>query len=208
MNEREIIDEVVKELYERLMKQPSYVFLIGPEEVPFVTELKKQSTVIVNRNEITTYDCIVVTNLTIAMLSHLALGTCVTSNEEEILKALLEDKPVYVVEEGIKYRQYKQTSRKALYNLYKEYEEKLKVFGIRIIQSAKEIGIRKELPVTEEVQVQEQSLELLNKKLLLEKDFMEYHLGEQATVTVAKNCIITPMAQDYIRSHQIKIIKR
>lgn len=51
-------------------------------------------------------------------------------------------------------------------------------------------------------------IDMRDKKLLVERDFINCHIGYQGVIEVNKNCIITPMAQDFIKSHHIKIEKK
>lgn len=51
-------------------------------------------------------------------------------------------------------------------------------------------------------------IDMRDKKLLVERDFINCHIGYKGVVEVNKNCIITPMAQDFIKSHHIKIEKK
>lgn len=235
MNEKQIIDEVVRELYKRLttkvVKPCAYV--IGPVELPFVEELKEHYDVITKRNEVLEMDFIVITNLTVSMLAHIAQGCCQTSSEEEVLEALLEGKPVYVLEEGIVYRNYRQSAHKALYAMFLEFEEKIERFGIQKVKSvleiltrkdsapskgilkemedAKEVRYRNEVQYKNEVQysneVQYTKEVQFGKRLVLEKDLKELGVNCTIALRIPKNCIITPMAQDYIREHQIKIVR-
>lgn len=223
MNEEQIIDEVVRELYKRLtakvVKPCAYV--IGPVELPFVEELKEHYDVITKRNEVLEMDFIVITNLTVSMLAHIAQGCCQTSSEEEILEALLEGKPVYVLEEGIVYRNYRQSAHKALYTMFMEFEEKIERFGIQKVKRVSEIlarkdsvsskGIMKEIEHAKEVEdtkeVQYTKEVQFGRRLLLEKDLKELGVNCSMALRIPKNCIITPMAQDYIREHQINIVR-
>lgn len=216
MQEQVLVDEIIQEVYRRLECKLSKelskkkLVIVGSipnsdlkhlEEVYEFTSYKSQS---IN------YEGIIITKLSVDMLGHLAVGSPATEEESFILKALLQEKPVYMLEEGIEYRKYKKNAHKALYTLFMDYEDKIKKYGIRCISHLEELfneqGTKGELQEVEKIRGNI-SLDMTYKKLLLESDLIKKHIEGICTVTISKKCIITPLADDYIRKHHIQIEK-
>lgn len=208
MQNESLVDEIMEEIYRRLeskvnkeLSQKKFV-VIGPMPNFDLESLQNAHELIANKKDILGYQGIIITELTVAMLSHLALSSPINEEECLIMKALLQDKPVYVLEEGIEYRRYKKNAHKALYTLLMEYEDKIKKYGIKCIRHLDEISSQ-----VQEVIKGNVNLDLRYKKLLLEADLIKKHIEGICTITVSRKCIITPLAEDYIRNHHIYIEK-
>ena len=154
-----------------------------------------------------------------AMLANLANGMANTREEEIILDRLLNGKKVYILEDAFEYQRYRRIAYKALFHLYQDYELKLRNYGVQIIQNPVEIF--KENIYYSKRQYQQFTDQNYNgndvsntvigkvdwrkKHLLLEKDFINSRMDKNRVVLITQDCIITPMARDYIREHQIHI---
>lgn len=77
------------------------------------------------------YDVLLVSYMSCAMLAQCALGL-----NEDFAKAFLNNKPIYVLKNGL---QYKKVSDKAVFQLYSVYRRTLQSFGVKFIESAKDI---------------------------------------------------------------------
>ena len=75
---------------------------------------------------------ILITQLTPNMLANLANGQATTKEEEYILYNLLHGFDVYMLEDGFEYQGYRKTAYKALYSLYRDYDDKLRNYGLKI----------------------------------------------------------------------------
>ncbi len=209
-----LIDEILNEVYKRLEdkcnEQTSLkkLIFIGPMPDVGLKYLKQAYKCSVYKNREESYEGIVITKLTIEMLGHLATSSPVTEEESLILKALLNEKQVYMLEEGIEYRRYKENAHKALYTLLMDYEDKIKNYGIQCISHLDELlnsaksrdNHKAPKPIAGNV-----NFDMTYKKLLLEADLIKKHLEGICIVTISKGCIITPLADDYIRKHHIEI---
>ena len=71
------------------------------------------------------YDILIVSYLSCNMLAVAALGI-----ENEITKAMINDKPVFVLESGLRY---KSISNKALFEKYNSYFKTLISYGVKLI---------------------------------------------------------------------------
>lgn len=77
------------------------------------------------------YDILLVSYMSCTMLANCALGL-----DDDFAKAFLNNKTVYVLKTGL---QYKKISDKAVFQLYSVYRRTLQSFGVKFIESAKDI---------------------------------------------------------------------
>lgn len=218
MDRENFIQDIVTELMNRLQRGSNRVCVIGdlPEDnyssqgIEFVTSASYSSD----------DDMILVTTMSPTMLANLANGMAKTREEEIILDRLLNGKKVFILEDAYEYQRYRRVAYKALFHLYQDYEMKLRNFGIQVIHNP--VEIYKENVYYSKRQYQQFAdqtykngndepntiigkVDWRKKHLLLEKDFMNSRLDRNRVVLITEDCIITPMARDYIREHQIHI---
>lgn len=220
MDSEILIDEVLKELYKKLsikenvlhcsQKPRLKLVLIGSltsEEkdllgkefdiFPFSSSFYQQSL---------SYSVVLISHMTLEELASLALGYSLKPEGNVILQTLLLDKPVYLLEHGLEYRKYKNTAHKTLYHLYQDYEKKILQYGILLVSTVMELltgsitAFDINFPVVE--------IDFTSKNLLLEADLLKMNRRNLFTLRLRKTCIITPSAADFIRNHNIKIIKQ
>ena len=204
MIEQQVIDAIVNEIYNRLKQceHEQNLLMIGAINKEEEKLLKESYHLTSNPIENVEYATVLMSELSEERLAHLAMGCSYTDEERCILKALLQGKTVYLLESGIAYRKYKQTAHKPLYTLYQDYENKLVQYGVRIIHHVSEIfHCQKDEPHL----MNPKEISLKHKKLLLETDLMHIPLETFTIIEVDKKCIVTPLAEDYIRSHKLKI---
>lgn len=221
MIEKNFIDEIVTEVYKRL-EQCSYhrkrVGIIGPVAHNLLHNLGHQYDVVEESKDC---DIFIITEMSYAMLARLALGLPGDQKEEIILSSLLLGKKVFLFQQGIEVEQYKETSYKNLYLLYQDYLSKLKLFGIQIINHVSMIETtisdtvdkqkfneRARYDSVKDLSCNEKYMDLTMKKVLLEKDLKNYHLQNNSTIILDKKCIITPLAEDYLKMHMISVQKK
>jgi ethanolamine utilization protein len=164
-------------------------------------------------------DCeiLIVSKLCMRGLCNLALGNSTSDEERFILKMLMKGKKVYILDEGIEYKKYKETAPKSLYNKYLAYEDELKKFGVEIIKDLDCIISKKNnFPQSEEIKKEESkkeifkiddefSLDLRNKKLISESDLRKPQMNGVKNIIANKKSIVTPLATDFIRIHHLKL---
>lgn len=221
MIEKNFIDEIVTEVYKRL-EQYSYhrkrVGIIGPVAHNLIHNIGHQYVVV---EESMDCDIFIITEMSYAMLARLALGLPGSQNEELILSSLLLGKKVFLLQQGIEFEQYKDTSYKNLYLLYQDYLSKLMLFGIQIINHVsmietsisdtvdkQKVNDRARYDVVKDLSCNESCMDLSMKNVLLEKDLKNYHLHNNSTIILDKKCIITPLAEDYLKMHMISVQKK
>lgn len=125
------------------------------------------------------YDILIVNYLTCGMLARTALGM-----ESEITDALIKNKPVYVINSGMTY---KELSNNALFELYGSYRNRLMSYGVKFINCTDEIFNGKN-----------------HGKLL---NYAEISDLSDKVITIGRDTLITPSAQDFAREHNITIIR-
>jgi ethanolamine utilization protein len=145
------------------------------------------------------YDLIVVPELSIENISALALGLPQDNMVGTIIRALFKGKRVIVLKEGLEHRKYKETAKGNLYKLYLDYEVRITALGVEIEgEESKDQSV-----VTDKVR--ETTQNVLSKKLITESDLRRFQMKGVKEIAVDKNCIITPLAKDFIRINKIQI---
>ncbi|MCC0649322.1 TIGR02536 family ethanolamine utilization protein [Clostridioides sp. ZZV15-6598] len=171
----------------------------------------------------TTKDCdvVIVSKLCMRGICNLALGNSFSDEERFLLKMLMKGKKVYVLDEGIEYKRYKETAPKTLYNKYRAYEDDICKYGVKIIKDLNEITLseiefsgekfnkeilNKEILNEEKVKIDDKfSIDLTNKRLISESDLRKPMINGTKDIIVSQNSIITPLAMDFIRIHNITV---
>lgn len=217
MDRESFIEDIVTELMSRLRKGSNRVCVIG--DIPEDNYSSQGYEFVTCSSYSSDDDIILVSTISPIMLANLANGMANTREEEIILDRLLNGKKVYILEDAFEYQRYRRIAYKALFHLYQDYEMKLRNYGIQVIQNP--IDIFKENNYYSKRQYQQFTDQNFNgndvsniiigkvdwrkKHLLLENDFINSRVDKNRVVLITEDCIITPMARDYIREHQIHI---
>ncbi|WP_250673898.1 TIGR02536 family ethanolamine utilization protein [Paraclostridium ghonii] len=163
-------------------------------------------------------DVLIVSKLCLRGLCNLAIGNSVSDEERFILKMIMSGKKVYIMEDGLEYKRYKQTAPKALYNKYLNFEKEIKSYGVEIIKDSKSILNENKINCKEEyieknkenefnVNLNKDVLDLRSKKLISESDLRKPQINGIDKILLGKKSIITPLANDFIRIHNLKVDK-
>lgn len=213
-----LIDEVVKEIYKRLEKEfpnshKKKVVLIGDVNEDEYKVLENKYQIVHFSSDVTDFHSIIICKMPLTMLGNLAVGCSHREEEIFVLKALLSEKPVYMIESGLEYRNYKKTSYKTLYTLYSDYEKKITQYGIESISNISDVLQYEQNNETkhnlrldrDDTHVGLNRINLSAKKLLLESDLMKSHNSYSDMIELNKKCIVTPLAMDYIKNHNLNI---
>ncbi|MBG9774848.1 ethanolamine utilization protein [Brevibacillus laterosporus] len=161
-------------------------------------------------------DLVIIPTICIQLLGNLANGISAGSRERFILTMLLKGKKVVALENSMVYKKYKQTANPLLYKQYEEFEERIKSFGIQMVQVSDLLNIdgkehKPEVASTKqesEIEREEARQEVISKKLITESDLKKFHLRKVNQIIVSKNSIITPLAKDYIKMQQIQVRRK
>ncbi|MCC0645177.1 MULTISPECIES: TIGR02536 family ethanolamine utilization protein [unclassified Clostridioides] len=166
-------------------------------------------------------DVVIVSKLCMRGICNLALGNSFSNEERFLLKMLMKGKKVYVLDGGIEYKLYKDTAPKTLYNKYRAYEDGICKYGVKIIKDLNEITLsevafneiafseekfKKEILNEEKVKIDDKfSIDLTHKRLISESDLRKPMINGTKDIIVSQNSIITPLAMDFIRIHNITV---
>lgn len=196
----------------------------------------------------TTKDCdaVIVSKLCMRGICNLALGNSFSDEERFLLKMLMKGKKIYVLDEGIEYKHYKETAPKTLYNKFRDYEDDICRYGVKIIKSLSEVvsskiafseekfnkekfskdilnkevfnkekfnkdilnkeALNKEISNKEKIEIDDKfSIDLTYKRLISESDLRKPMINGTKSIIVSQNSIITPLAMDFIRIHNITV---
>lgn len=216
-----IVDEIYKKLENQGVKEnndlPKCVLMWERDEEKYKF-LNDKFKVLNYNKDIKDCDVLVISRLCLRGLCNLAMGNSVSDEERFILKMIMSGKKVYVMEDGLEYKRYKQTAPKTLYNKYLNFEKEIKSYGVEIINNPKSIlnetkVIYKEEYVKENkemnlaVNLTENTLDLRSKKLISESDLRKPQINGIDKILLGKKSIITPLANDFIRIHNLKLDK-
>lgn len=220
MNKEELVDQIVNELYKKLqgnslgLTSKKRAVIIGNHKVDHQERLAQSYEIVPLTQTPSHVDLIIVETLGIDLLSQLALGTAENIESKYVLECLLQGKPVYVLEQGIAYRKYKSTAHRTLYSLYSDYENKIKQYGVRLIHDVVEIltdmrGDYQKVQQVDQIEPEKiypsEGINLQMKKAILESDLTRAYIQGVTEVVIRKNAIVTPLAQDFIKSHHLRI---
>lgn len=229
MNYDNLVNLIVEEIYKKInctdkleiTNKPKAVLIYENNKERF-NFLKENFDVVSFEKDIRDCEMIIVSKLCMRGICNLALGNSVSDEERFILKMLMKGKKVYVLDEGIEYKRYKETAPKALYNKYLSYEDEILKFGVEVVKDLNSITSKAKINTNKvenlslnildkktlrekEIIDDEISLDLRTKKLISESDLRKPMVNGIKNIVVSKKSIITPLATDFMRIHHLKL---
>ena len=217
-----IVDEIYKKINSiecKISDKPKAVTIFEKDNTR-LDILKDDFDIVEFDKSIRDCDIVIVSRLCMRGLSNLAYGNSTSDEERFILKMLMSGKKVYVLNEGLEYKRYKDTAPKALYKKFMSFEDEICKFGVEVIKDLNSLGLnskqntkiediktlnKEEIEKKDIILDDEFSLDLRNKKLISEADLRKPAINGVKNVLVSKNSIITPLATDFLRIHHIKL---
>ena len=190
-DENYIIELVKKELSRYLTDQGIEI----KKEVCFLgddNEIKEQLSQKFNFSE--NAKTLIVSQLSLKNLYNISNAIYENEYEEKIIKFLLENKEIIIINEGTEYSKYENIPL-AVQKKYEEYLEKVKSYGIKV--ENKDFYINS---LTQKEEVYGKKLLDLNKLKELEAKGMRR--------IIVENSIVTSSAEEYAKEKNIEIIKR
>jgi len=191
LDENYIIELVKKELSRYLTDQGIEI----KKEVCFLgddNEIKEQLSQKFNFSE--NAKTLIVSQLSLKNLYNISNAIYENEYEEKIIKFLLENKEIIIINEGTEYSKYENIPL-AVQKKYEEYLEKVKSYGIKV--ENKDFYINS---LTQKEEVYGKKLLDLNKLKELEAKGMRR--------IIVENSIVTSSAEEYAKEKNIEIIKR
>ena len=191
LDENYIIELVKKELSKYLTTQgidiKKDVCFLGDDN-----EIKEQLSQKFNFSE--NAETLIVSQLSLKNLYNISNAIYENEYEEKIIKFLLENKEIIIINEGIEYSKYENIPP-MVQKKYEEYLEKIKSYGIKV--ENKDFYINS---LTKKEEIYGKKLLDLNKLKELEAKGMRR--------IVVENSIVTSSAEEYAKEKNIEIIKR
>ncbi|CAH8718114.1 ethanolamine utilization protein [Paenibacillus thiaminolyticus] len=164
-------------------------------------------------------DLLLIPKTCIQLLSNLANGISAGPRERFVLTLLLKGRKVVLLEDGLAYRKYKPTAPVLLYKLYDGMVDKLRSYGIHVVKQTElplaclEDGGAAIVPQADRGAAYADSdapsqLESLHGKVITEAELKKCRLQNRTEIVIDRHAIITPLAQDYMRTQQMRVHRR
>ncbi|EFV99183.1 ethanolamine utilization protein [Streptococcus australis] len=210
----ENLDKIVDLITDRLMDKiqvesyKSSVFVIGAFDTPDILDREGYQV----EKKSSCADIILVESIGFDAMLRIASLCPLTSDEAVVIKSLLKGKKVLVLNELFDFHQYKQTSKALLFQDLQEQYEKLVRYGVQFYKKEELVSILEESTGGENNNpVQDVSKSSSTHKtvekvgLLTEKKLIEMNLSDNDSIRLKKGMIVTALAKDYLKRHNIKI---
>lgn len=210
----ENLDKIVDLITDRLMDKlqvesdKSSVFVIGAFDTPDI--LDREGYQVVKNSS--SADIILVESIGFDAMLRIASLCPLTEDEAVVIKSLLKGKKVLVLNESFDFHQYKQTSKALLFQDLQEQYEKLIRYGVQFYKKEELIAILEESTggennkPTQDVPKNSSTPKIVEKVgLLTEKKLIEMNLSDNDSIRLKKGMIVTALAKDYLKRHNIKI---
>ncbi len=210
----ENLDKIVDLITDRLMDKlqvesdKSSVFVIGAFDTPDI--LDREGYQVVKNSS--SADIILVESIGFDAILRIASLCPLTADEAVVIKSLLKGKKVLVLNESFDFHQYKQTSKALLFQDLQEQYEKLIRYGVQFYKKEELIAILEESTSGEnnkpahDVPKNSSTPKTVEKVgLLTEKKLIEMNLSDNDSICLKKGMIVTALAKDYLKRHNINI---
>lgn len=168
------------------------------------------------------FDYIILPRLSNKDLVSITMGSPNSEISKIIIDGIFKGKKIIALKDGVCYRKYKDTANKNFFNMFKGYEEKMISFGIEVVKEEELIDCLNDEAYKDcEENIKEQYKEninknlvkkkavekaIINKKVVSEKDIERLWSKGYQNIAIDKKSIITPLAKDFIRTNEIKIM--
>lgn len=210
----ENLDKIVDLITDRLMDKlqvesyKSSVFVIGAFDTPDILEREGYQVV---KNS-SSADIILVESIGFDAMLRIASLCPLTADEAVVIKSLLKGKKVLVLNESFDFHQYKQTSKALLFQDLQEQYEKLIRYGVQFYKKEELVSILEEStggesnkPVQDVIKNSSTPKTVEKVGLLTEKKLIEMNLSDNDSIRLKKGMIVTALAKDYLKRHNINI---
>lgn len=214
-----LVNLIVEELYKKLKETPNIndrrkkaVIMQNDNIEKYYELLGAEYNLISYDEDIKDCDVVIVPKLCLKSMGNLANLICSTEEEHFIIKMLMSGRKVYIIEDGMYYKKYKNTAPKQLYNKYLDFEKQLTNYGIEILRNSfnntyklEEAQIINNIPNIINI---DESAEITNKKLITESDIKKHYIKGSRLIVIDSKSILTPLAKDFIRINHIEIMRK
>lgn len=210
----ENLDKIVDLITDRLMDKiqvethKASVFVIGAFDIPEI--VSKEGYQVVKQSS--SADIILVESIGFDAMMRIASLCPLNADEAVVIKSLLKGKKVLVPVESFDFHQFKQTSKALLFQDLQEQYEKLLRYGVQFYKKEELLSLLEESTCGEnnkplndvtKNETQQKSVEKVG--LLTEKKLIEMNLSDHDRIRIKKGMIVTALAKDYLKRHNIII---
>lgn len=150
------------------------------------------------------YETVIVPSLSIDDHVNIALGLRTNVITRGISDALLHSKKIILLEEGLQYNCYKKSSNSTYSQMLEDYLKRIQAFGIIICNEVEILKHIEERSRKEPKYIE--VIDLKDKKVITEGDLQKHYKTGCQKVLISNKAVITPLARDYIREKNIKLI--
>lgn len=197
-----IVDEVLKRIDEKAVGEShgdkKTVVIFDKDDMhKYSNFLEAQYEAILFNENIRDCNAVLISRLCLRGMGNLANLICSTEEENFIIKMLMKGRKIYIAEEGLLYKKYKNSAPKQVYNKYLEFEDTLKKYGFEVISNA--------INMSRVNNTDDEKFISISKKLITEADIKKNYIAESKVVFIEDKSIITPLAKDYIQTNHIEI---
>ncbi|WP_350342950.1 hypothetical protein PRVXT_002219 [Proteinivorax tanatarense] len=145
---------------------------------------------------------ILIPKLSVSSMAFIATGIKGDLVSNLVLDALILGKQVGVLENGMEYQNHAKTCKRGLYQLYEGYKRKIQDLDIEV-GSLNGLFLSK----TPKTLIASRANIVLQERVITEKKLKDLDCKDFTVISIPEKSIITPMAKDFIRTHQIQIDK-
>ncbi|GAA0687141.1 MULTISPECIES: hypothetical protein [Clostridium] len=217
MDYDKMVSIIVEEVLDKLKETPiindcnkkAVIFQNGDLE-EFYDLVGKEYEVISYNKNIRECDIAILPKLDLSVMANLANLNASNNEEKFILNMLMKGKKIYVFENGMEYKIYKDSAPKQLYNKYLNFEKQLINYGIEIINESlsSKITTSCNKDLLKDFSPEIIKSEKIFKKVITENDIRRVHEKGENVIIIGEKNILTPLAKDFIKINNMEIIKR
>lgn len=208
MNIEKLVDYLTKEVVKNLnldVEKKEKLLVIDSKKDN--KEIKSDKFKIVYLNDleqlnIDDFSHMIISSFTLNQLANVSMGRSDDQITSIIIEGILKSKSIFILNDGVEYHKFKNTSNENFYNMIEDYEKNIVSFGIKFIDE-KDI----DLIGGENKEVVKETYSIDN-KIITESILEKMYRSGNKDINIRNNAIITPLAKDYIRINNINIIKK
>jgi ethanolamine utilization protein len=144
---------------------------------------------------------LVLTDLSHRNLSYICDGIDEGEYASAVVNGILRGKEVILIEEGLRYKGYLKSSNKAFYEMMNKKERLLSSYGVRIMKEKSFINYLEKTFSSRTASEED----VFNGRLITEEHARCLSESGVFEIDIKRGVIITPLAQDYIREHNMSV---
>ncbi len=199
-----VVQKITDIIIQRLQKEEhrKTVVLLGREYSSIRTYYENRGYNIASVKDKSDMDIVIVTELTILNMNHVALGLPQTEDEVMIFQQLLNGKKVFFLEEGMELHASQHVAPRALLQVLENYKNQLVRYGASILP----LKHFEKINETINQEVKDITHKSDRKELLTIAKVRKLNLHAGDIFETDRNIIVTALARDYLRDLGVEIV--